>query len=142
MIERLFVYGTLRPAESRWPAIEPFVARVESATLHGYRMYALPEGYPGIEAGDGEVVGTLLRMKPARLQAALARVDQIEGYVAADPQSLYERVVVEVSGEEAYTYIYHPNRREYLRSHGRLIESGDWLAASKNRASNNPPGES
>lgn len=124
---RLFVYGTLRPSESRWPAIEEFVARAEPAKLEGFRMHALPEGYPAIEPGQGEVVGTLLHLEPALVVAALAKADQIEGYIEGSPDSLYERVVVDVGGADAYTYVYHPTRRNHLHARGRLIESGDWL---------------
>lgn len=127
MISRLFVYGTLRPSESRWPAIEGFVARAEPAVLEGFRMYALPEGYPAIAPGPGDVCGTLLHLEPSLVAGALAKADQIEGYVEGSPRSLYKRVVVNLDGSDVYTYVYHPNRRDHLHTNGQLIESGDWL---------------
>ena len=127
MIPRLFVYGTLRPGQQRWPAIEFFVARSEPATLSGFTLYDLPAGYPAIEPGDGTVVGTLLHLEAERVEEAISKADAIEGYREGDGQSLYERVEVEVAGVSAYTYVYHPNRQADLRERGRLVEGGDWV---------------
>ncbi len=127
MITCLFVYGTLRPGEQRWPAIDKYVERVEQATLSGFTLYDLPAGYPAIEPGDGVVTGALLHLEEELVDQALERADEIEGHVEGAPNSLYERVVVEVAGVSAYTYVYHPNRREYLHSRGTIVTSGDWL---------------
>jgi gamma-glutamylcyclotransferase (GGCT)/AIG2-like uncharacterized protein YtfP len=129
MINRLFVYGTLRPNQSLWPSLQGFVERAESAKLAGFVLYNLPEGYPAIEPGDGEVTGALLHFDMEHVERALQTADRLEGFVQDDPGSLYERVVVEVAGAPAYTYVYHPNRRAYLHAHGELIASGDWLQA-------------
>lgn len=131
MLSRLFVYGTLRPTESRWPAIQEYVADFEPATLTGYTIYSLPQGYPAIEPGDGEVAGTLLHLAPEHLRQAIAKADEIEGFVEGSPRSLYERVVVELADIAAYTYVFHPNRRDYLRTHGEVIDSGDWLERNR-----------
>lgn len=129
MLSRLFVYGTLRLGEPLWPRVERFVERVESAILSGYVLYDLPEGYPAVEPGHGEVTGALLHLKPEHVERAIQIADRLEGFVEDEPGSLYQRVIVEVADQSAYTYVYHPNRRAYLRSHGELIASGDWLQA-------------
>lgn len=129
MINRLFVYGTLQPGQGLWPKLERFVIRSQPAKLPGFVLYELPEGYPAIEPGDGEVTGTLLELKPEHVERAIQTADRLEGFVEEEPGSLYRRVVVDVAGAPAYTYVYHPNRRGYLRAHGEFIASGDWLQA-------------
>ncbi|MFP4597634.1 MAG: gamma-glutamylcyclotransferase [Persicimonas sp.] len=127
MLPRIFVYGTLRPHQQRWPAIERYVARHEPATIEGFVLYDLPQGYPAIAPGHGEVAGALLHLHEEHAERAVAEADEIEGYVEDSPQSLYERVAVDVGDVQAYTYVFHPNRRAYLKSHGELVDGGDWL---------------
>jgi gamma-glutamylcyclotransferase (GGCT)/AIG2-like uncharacterized protein YtfP len=131
MIPRIFVYGTLRPDQQRWPAIEGFVERTEPATIEGFVLFDLPQGYPAIEPGEGEVVGALLHLHEEHAERAIAAADEIEGYAEGAPNSLYERVVVDVDGVQAYTYVYHPKRRAYLQSHGERVDGGDWLGDAR-----------
>lgn len=125
-ISAIFVYGTLQPSQRFWPMISEDIARTESATLANHRLYALPEGYPGVIPGRGVVVGTLLYLKPDRVLQALRITDQIERYHPEDAHSLYRRVSLDFESCEAFIYIYADAAR--LQSKGQFIESGDWLA--------------
>lgn len=125
-ISAIFVYGTLQPNQRFWPMISEHIARTEPARLANYRLYALPEGYPGVTPGRGVVVGTLLHLKPDRVAQTLRITDQIERYHPDDARSLYRRVSLNFKSCEAFVYIYADATR--LQSKGVFIESGDWLS--------------
>ena len=76
IIDRLFVYGTLRSGQTARSLIAPHVVRSEEATIRG-EIYAFPMGYPGLVDGDGVVKGELMWLSD--LAAALALLDAYEG---------------------------------------------------------------
>ena len=91
-IDRLFVYGTLKPGQSRWPALAPFVDPLEpvvAAEVDG-QLWATPWDWPALTAGSGTVRGVLVTLHPDRVEDALARLDAIEGV----DTGLFERVTV------------------------------------------------
>lgn len=119
-IAHLFVYGTLRPGEVRWPILSPFVAGdgvddTVTGTLHDSGL-----GYPAARfGGAGTIRGRVYPLAPERLATALAVLDDEEGSVAG----AFRRVAVTTAtGVIAWAYEYG----------GGLslspIEGGDWLA--------------
>ncbi|MBA2663500.1 MAG: gamma-glutamylcyclotransferase [Bradymonadaceae bacterium] len=126
----IFTYGTLQPNGRYWPQVEDFVTHHVAATINGYTLWHLPEGYPAILEGEGTVHGRLLFVERARLHAALIAFDRIEDFVVDDPGSLYERVRLFATHDdattEAFGYLYHPNRRGYVLATGVPVTDGDW----------------
>lgn len=76
VVDRLFVYGTLRSGQTARTLIIPHIVRFEPATLRG-KIYAFPMGYPGLVDGEGEVKGELMWLSD--LAAAFALLDAFEG---------------------------------------------------------------
>mgnify|MGYP001829245145 FL=1 len=77
VIDRLFVYGTLREGHAAASMIADHVLASEPATTAG-RIVAFTDGYPGmVEDSTTEVVGELLTISD--LAPALALIDAYEG---------------------------------------------------------------
>lgn len=101
MIDRLFVYGTLKPGASEWQLLEPFAAGDPvPATLPGV-LYDTGMGYPALrlgEPGGPEVPGWVVRLRSP--DTALSAMDAYEG-------TEYERILVTlVGGEKCWTYVW------------------------------------
>ncbi|MGW1210538.1 gamma-glutamylcyclotransferase family protein [Streptomyces sp. NPDC002499] len=131
-----FVYGTLRPGEVNHDLFLRARTRSETpARLTGAVLYDGP-GYPyAVEAPGGVVYGELVTALPDHYEELLAALDRLEEYAPGDPSNLYERVAREVRCEEeggggggvlAWVYVAAPPVADNLRTHGKLIESGDW----------------
>lgn len=86
----VFVYGSLLPGE-RYHAVARRAGLVRRipARLEGYRLYALPAGYPAAVPGAGAVEGELFAFHD--LEAALRLLDRFE-----DEGGLYRRAAVDV----------------------------------------------
>lgn len=97
---RIFVYGTLMPGEPLWPALVPFAVAWEDASAAG-RIWDTGHGYPGVcfDATAGAVPGVLVALDPARADAAIQLLDDIE-----EEGTLYRRVEVSTSGGPAWAY--------------------------------------
>jgi gamma-glutamylcyclotransferase (GGCT)/AIG2-like uncharacterized protein YtfP len=116
----LFVYGTLRRGEVRWPHLAPLLAGPLRADSASGRLYDTGRGYPAAVFGatKGTITGETGLLRSDGLDDALALLDEIEGAV----HDLYRRVVVTTaSGVTAWAYEY-VGRPDFPR-----IESGDWL---------------
>ena len=124
-IERLFVYGTLRPEGQAFHLVAPLVRRHQPAVLTGYTLVAEGHRYPWcVKSAQGEVVGELLWLDdPA---AALERLDAYEGVDEPDPE--YLRLVADVhTGNEVLSaWVYVGGRAVPGDAH--VIAGGDWLA--------------
>ena len=84
----VFVYGSLLPgARHHALARRAGLVRRTPARLEGYRLYALPAGYPVAVPGTGAVEGELFEFRD--LEAALRALDRFE-----DEGGLYRRVAV------------------------------------------------
>ena len=129
-----FVYGTLRPGE---PNHDLFLRgrthSEERARLHGAALYDGP-GYPyAVEVPGSVTVGELVIARPEAYPQLLSELDRLEEYAPGDPHSLYERVEREVTRDAdgksvpAWVYLAAPTVTARLRTHGKLIEGGDWL---------------
>lgn len=128
-----FVYGTLRPGE---PNHDLFLRgrthTEERARLHGAALYDGP-GYPyAVDAPGAVTVGELVTAHPEVHPRLLGELDRLEEYAPGDPDNLYERVVREVTRDtdgttvRAWVYLAAPAVTARLRTHGKLIEGGDW----------------
>lgn len=96
---KVFVYGTLRPGEERWPLIADAVHRHESAEAPG-TLWDTGHGYPAaVFDGRGTISGDVLWIDPERRNEVIERLDRIEG-----EGTLYRRVVVETSAGPAVSY--------------------------------------
>jgi gamma-glutamylcyclotransferase (GGCT)/AIG2-like uncharacterized protein YtfP len=120
VITNLFVYGTLRPGQERWPFLEPLVmdeGHDDSATG---TLYDTGHGYPAARFDGREVIhGRIYALRIDRIAEALELLDEVEGAV----QDLFNRVAITTSsGRDAWAYQYC-GETQFAR-----IPSGDWLS--------------
>ncbi|WP_435877070.1 gamma-glutamylcyclotransferase family protein [Streptomyces acidicola] len=127
-----FVYGTLRPGEHNHDHfLRGRTESEEHARMRGLVLYEGP-GYPyAVEEADGVVAGEVVTARPEAYDELLRALDRLEDYVPGDPRNLYDRVDQEVTREDgtvlrAWVYVAAPAVAARLRTHGKLIESGDW----------------
>src|SRR4051794_4166214 len=121
MITHLFVYGTLRPGEQRWPFLQPFVVDEGQDDSAAGVLYDTGHGYPAAKFHrPGVVHGRVYPLNPDRLDECLELLDEVEGAV----QELYHRVAITTSGGiDAWAYEYCDN------ADFPVIVSGDWMAS-------------
>ena len=120
MITRLFVYGTLRPGQQRWPFLAPFVIdEGDDESVSGV-LYDTGNDYPAARFDRrGAIHGRVYSLHPDRLDEALQRLDEVEGAVV----DLFHRITVTTSaGHDAWAYEYC-GETEFVE-----ITGGDWLA--------------
>lgn len=118
----LFVYGTLRPGELRWPFLAPFVVDDGHDDSAPGALYDTGLGYPAaLFDDDGTTIcGRTYGLLEASLGRALTELDRVEGAV----RGLYERVVVTTgTGVSAWAYQFGSDPGIELRP----IAGGDWL---------------
>lgn len=123
VVDRVFVYGTLRAGEPARSLIANHEIGAEDAWTRG-RIYAFPDGYPGlVETSDDPsavVTGEIVHLRD--LPAALALLDAYEG-------SDFLRVVRSAeaaSGKTEWAWLYvlaDPS----LAARARPIPDGDWV---------------
>lgn len=118
-VVHLFVYGTLRPGDVRWPILAPYVAGDGVADAVTGRVYDTGRGYPAARFDEvGTIVGRTYELRRDRLAEGLAVLDQEESSVEGG----YRRVVVTTTSEtRAWAYEYGGGLELAP------IESGDWL---------------
>ncbi len=120
VLDRLFVYSTLRTGQTARSLIANHVARCVPASTAG-AIYAFPMGYAGfVEAApDRRVIGEVLWLTD--LPATFGLLDAYEG-------DDFARVIRQVeldNGEPVWTWIYVLAEPD-TAGHGTLIEHGDW----------------
>ena len=117
--EHLFVYGTLRPGDVRWPFLERFVADTGVDDTADGSVYDTGREYPAaVFGGDGSIIGRTYALRSELLDETLDLLDEVESAV----DGLYRRVVITTGrGLEAWAYAY---------GEGLVltpIPSGDWF---------------
>ncbi|MEP7203819.1 MAG: gamma-glutamylcyclotransferase [Ilumatobacteraceae bacterium] len=119
MITDLFVYGTLRPGQERWPILEPFVTGEGHDDSAGGQVYDTGHGYPAARFDvTGTIHGRVYSLCVERLHEALQLLDEVEGAVV----DLFRRVAITTAtGTDAWAYEYCGDTK-FTR-----IESGNWL---------------
>jgi gamma-glutamylcyclotransferase (GGCT)/AIG2-like uncharacterized protein YtfP len=121
VVNRLFVYGTLRSGQAARSLIANHVLAAEPASARG-RMFALPDGYPGFLPGaEGRVVGEMMTLSD--LAAAFALLDAYEG--ADFNRSLQEVELADGRRLWAWCYVLSSPA---LAEEGEPIPGGDWAA--------------
>ena len=119
VLDRLFVYGTMRQGQTARALVASSVTRCVKATTNG-QIYVFPMGYPGYVEGAGRVVGDLLWLSD--LAATFGLLDAYEG---ADFVRIIRQVTTE-TGEDLWTWIYVLADPTAIKL-GTLIADGDWL---------------
>jgi gamma-glutamylcyclotransferase (GGCT)/AIG2-like uncharacterized protein YtfP len=119
VLDRLFVYGTMRQGQTARSLVAASVTRCVKAWTGG-QIYAFPMGYPGYVEGSGRVVGEVLWL--SELAATFGLLDAYEG---ADFVRVIRQVTTE-TGEELWTWIYALADPEAVKL-GTLIGDGDWV---------------
>lgn len=118
MVDRLFVYGTLRTGQTSRSLIEAYVKRAIPATALG-TIYAFPSGHPGLVVDDrAPVRGELIWLND--LASALPLLDAYEG-------DDFIRVLAEVTiaSGTTWAWLYALASPELARL-GTRVEHGDW----------------
>jgi len=121
VLDRLFVYGTLRLGQTARSLIANNVTHCVPAWTSG-AIYAFPMGYPGFceVDGKGTVQGEVVWLTD--LAATFGLLDAYEG---DDFARVIKQVTLE-SGEEVWTWIYTLSDPSTVK-HGELIEDGNWV---------------
>ena len=120
VIDRLFVYATLRQGQTARSLIANQITRSAQAWTTG-AIYVFPMGYAGFVEADEphRVVGEVLWL--TELPATFGLLDAYEGH---DFARVIKQVTLE-SGEPVWCWLYvlaDPDAAQ----HGRRIEHGDW----------------
>ncbi|MDY6897643.1 MAG: gamma-glutamylcyclotransferase [Cyanobacteriota bacterium] len=92
---RVFVYGTLKPGEANYEFYcASDVVDATKAWVRG-ELYALPQGYPAMTAGNNSVYGYLLSFANPEV---LSSLDELEDYhpQRLNQENLYNRTQVEI----------------------------------------------
>ena len=121
VLDRLFVYGTMRQGQTARSLVANSIARCVKASTTG-AIYAFPMGYPGFcESGaKGRVVGECLWL--TELAATFGLLDAYEG---EDFARIIKQVTLE-TGEEIWAWIYTLADPGAVR-YGAPIDDGDWV---------------
>lgn len=121
VLDRLFVYGTMRQGQTARSLLANSVKKSVKAHTSG-RIYAFPMGYPGFTEADttGRVVGEVVWLTD--LAATFGLLDAYEG---EDFARVIKQVTLE-TGEQLWTWIYTLSDPAAVKL-GTLIEDGDWV---------------
>jgi gamma-glutamylcyclotransferase (GGCT)/AIG2-like uncharacterized protein YtfP len=120
VLDRLFVYGTLRKGQTARSLIANQITKTEPAYTTG-AIYAFPMGYPGFtDDGTGKVVGEVIWL--TELPATFGLLDAYE----SEDFARVIKLVTLASGEEVWTWIYTLADPSAVK-HGTLIPDGDWM---------------
>lgn len=121
VLDRLFVYATLRQGQTARSLIANQITRCAGATTTG-AIYVFPMGYVGfIEADEpSRVVGELLWLTD--LPATFGLLDAYEG---DDYVRVIKRVQLD-TGELLWSWIYALADPDAIK-HGSLLADGDWV---------------
>lgn len=123
VVDRLFVYGTLRTGQHARSLIADHVVRSEGATTQGTLVGF--DDYPGLlDQGDTAVVGEMVVL--GELAAAFALIDAYEG---DDFIRILKKIRLATGEDEwAWCYVLSDPR---MAEDGKVIESGDWAQLTK-----------
>ena len=115
----LFVYGTLRPGEVRWPILASFVVGEGHDDAVAGSLFDTGAGYPAaLFGGEHRIHGRTYELVADSIGRCLELLDEEEGAV----DGLYHRVAVRsLGGTDVWAYQYGGGLTLTR------IESGDWL---------------
>jgi gamma-glutamylcyclotransferase (GGCT)/AIG2-like uncharacterized protein YtfP len=121
VMDRLFVYGTMRQGQTARSLIANQITRCVSATTTG-SIYVFPMGYPGFTEGDGTGIVTGEVLWLSELAATFGLLDAYEGH---DFVRVIRQVTLE-TGEASWAWVYALADPGAVR-HGERIDHGDWV---------------
>jgi len=120
VLDRLFVYGTLRDGQTARSLVANQITGANPAITVG-SLYAFPMGYPGfVEDGGGTVHGEVLWL--VELAATFGLLDAYEG---TDFVRMIRQVTLD-SGEVIWAWIYVLSDPAAVKL-GTRIDHGDWV---------------
>lgn len=117
MINKVFVYGTLRPGEVLYGNMGDIKHEHKPGKVRGDLYLNTGGWFPVFKFGDGEVVGDVLIIDKDDLELTLDRLDSVEG----TPWLYTRETIVTADGDECYIYV--GNNAQI----GAKIESGDFI---------------
>lgn len=140
-VSHFFVYGTLRDDDdSGSPWTGPWIANciAKDGQCSGYKMFQERNlNYPYAVKTDNPndvLIGRVLTWKDsATILAKLKSADDIEEYEDGNPDSLYQRTVVDINGTPCYLYYQNPSQSVIDRSVA--VPNNDWLQRDKSGTS-------
>jgi gamma-glutamylcyclotransferase (GGCT)/AIG2-like uncharacterized protein YtfP len=112
----VFVYGTLKPGQSRWQILERFTVRsdaVSSASAQG-RLFDTGYGWPAAvfdSRVSDQVRGVVVAIRSESINKALATLDAVEGVAGG----LFRRILIDVNGQACWAYHWPGPTDEYRR---------------------------
>jgi gamma-glutamylcyclotransferase (GGCT)/AIG2-like uncharacterized protein YtfP len=120
VLDRLFVYGTLRDGQTARSLVANQVTRSVKASTRG-AIFAFPMGYPGFVEDDAGIVhGDVIWL--TELAATFGLLDAYEGQ---DFARMIRPVTLE-TGQDIWAWIYVLSDPETVQL-GTRIEDGDWV---------------
>ncbi len=122
ILDRLFVYGTLRQGQTARSLIANQIKACVAATAIG-SMYAFPMGHPAMVEGDGNgrVVGEVIWLTD--LAATFGLLDAYEGQEFV---RIIKKVTLDETNEQVWAWVYTLADPAAV-TFGTLIEDGDWV---------------
>lgn len=123
VLDRLFVYGTLRQGQTARSLVANQITRCEKASMPG-TIYAFPMGHPGMvdaDAGSNRVVGEVIWLRD--LAATFGLLDAYEGQ---DFVRVIKKVTLDDAGTEVWAWVY-TLADPAAATFGTRIEDGDWV---------------
>ena len=119
MIRHVFVYGTLRPGDVRWPILEPFAVDDGMTDTTDGSLFDTGLDYPAAIFRTGDtIVGHTVALLESSIVRALEVLDEVEDIVGGE----YTRVQVRTgNGIDAWAYAYGTGLTLTP------IASGDWF---------------
>lgn len=128
VLDRLFVYGTLRQGQTARSLVANQVKKTVPAWAPG-AIYAFPMGYPGLVDvaeppsgdGSGRVIGEVVWL--TELAATLGLLDAYEGQ---DFARVIKRVTLLETQEPVWAWVYTLADPQAVR-YGTRIDHGDWV---------------
>lgn len=122
ILDRLFVYGTLRQGQTARSLVANQIKQTMKATAVG-AIYAFPMGHPGMVDNDGagRVVGEVIWLTD--LAATFGLLDAYEGQ---DFARVIKKVTLDDTNEQVWAWVYTLSDPAAAKF-GTLIEDGDWV---------------
>jgi gamma-glutamylcyclotransferase (GGCT)/AIG2-like uncharacterized protein YtfP len=122
ILDRLFVYGTLRQGQTARSLVANQIKKCVKAWSAG-AIYAFPMGYPGYveNDGNGRVEGEVIWL--TELAATFGLLDAYEGQ---DFARVIRKVHIVETGEEIWAWVYTLSDPSAVKF-GTLIQDGDWV---------------
>ena len=117
MISHLFVYGTLMPGRSRWPALAPWVGGGPVHDSVPGQLFDTGYGWPAAVIGHGgPIPGFTVPLNTHLIRAALEALDKIEG----TSEGMFRRVSA-LTGNRLEVWVY-----EWPGSNERFVPIDTW----------------